>query len=168
MEIWLILQFLKLHRNMIMWHTQWSKIYWHVSPNRCRHTGDVFKVSLYGKITAGSAVCQCQVLWHWITAFIVSKWPDSALLHCQRCPCEEKSSPWLLLGPDGLSDLEVRLWSCWHEAGSTAVSRHPSSCLSHSGLMWVGDREPWIWLNDQRGLCGLLQSFKSLCGSCSE
>lgn len=47
---------LKTAQKYDIWHTHWSRIYQHVSPDRCQRTGDVFKVSLYGKITAGSVV----------------------------------------------------------------------------------------------------------------
>lgn len=57
-----------------IWCTVYCRIYQHVSPDPCQHTGDDFKVCLYEKITAGSVIKhQCQVLWLWISAFTASK-----------------------------------------------------------------------------------------------
>lgn len=142
------------------WYIQWSGIHQHGSPNRCQHTGDVFKVSLYGRNHCWLSKCQCQVLCHWITAFIASKQPDSALFHCQQCPLALSWTRWPLK-PGGQAPILLTLGWIHHGVTSPFI-------LLESLRADVGGREPWVWLNDQWGLCGLLQSFKSLCGPCSE
>lgn len=146
----------------------YCRLYQHVPPDPCQHTGDDFKVCLYEKITAGSVIKhQCQVLWLWISAFNASKRPDSALLYCQWCPCEDKIKSRAHTWARWALKPQIRLQSHWQGAGSSSESHHLSSCWSHSGLMWVRGRESWLWLSDQQGLGGLLQIFKCLRGSCS-